>query len=106
MNSLKLYRGADVIGIVTDPEQEGPQITADLELTAAAVNHQEVIDYILSKKEPGQDPPESLNLWKVGLSRMRTERRRQSSLLLFILVLNLFPGAGSTLDFDYLFIPT
>jgi hypothetical protein len=64
MNSLKLYRGADVIGIVTDPEQEGPQITADLELTAAAVNHQEVIDYILSKKEPGQDPPESLNLWE------------------------------------------
>ncbi len=64
MNLLKLYRGADVIGIVTDPEQEGPQTTAGLELTPAAADHQEVIDYILSKKEPGQDPPESLNLWE------------------------------------------
>lgn len=64
MNSLKLYRGADVIGIVSDPEQEGPQTTADLELTPAAANHKELLDYIMSVKVVGEDPPESLNLWE------------------------------------------
>ncbi|MBP6747911.1 hypothetical protein KA344_21965 [bacterium] len=64
MKSLKLYRGADVIGIVTDPAQEGPQITADLKLTPAAANHKELLDYMMSKKVRGQDPPESLNLWE------------------------------------------
>ena len=64
MNSLKLYRGADVVGIVTEPEQEGPQITAVLELTPAAANHKELLDYIMSVKEDDQDPPVSLNLWE------------------------------------------
>lgn len=64
MSPLKLYRGTDVIGIVSDPAQEGPQITADLELTPAAASHKELIDYIMSKDKGDQDPPESLNLWE------------------------------------------
>ena len=64
MNSLKLYRGADFLGIVTNPEQEGPQITGILELTAAAAKHKELLDYIMSEKESGEDPPVSLNLWE------------------------------------------
>ncbi|MFA6209619.1 MAG: hypothetical protein WCT03_12590 [Candidatus Obscuribacterales bacterium] len=64
MNPLKLYRGIDLIGIVTDPEQEGPQIIAALELTPAAAKHKELLDYIMSVKKPGEDPPESLNIWE------------------------------------------
>ena len=64
MNSLKLYRGADVIGIVTDPAQDGPETLAKLALTPAAANHKELLDYIMSVKVDGEDPPESLNLWE------------------------------------------
>ena len=64
MNPMKLCRGADVIGIVTEPAQEGPQITAFLELTPAAASHKELIDYIMSENKGDQDPPESLNLWE------------------------------------------
>jgi len=63
VNLLKLYRGADVIGIVTDPDQEGPQTIAILELTAAAANHRELLDYIMSAKKPGEDPPEALKIF-------------------------------------------
>ncbi|MFA7335706.1 MAG: hypothetical protein WC028_02890 [Candidatus Obscuribacterales bacterium] len=64
MNSLKLYRNSEVLGIVTNPAQEGPEPVANLELTAAAANHKDLLDYIMSKKEPGQDPPVSLNLFE------------------------------------------
>lgn len=64
MNSLKLYRGADVIGIVSDPAQDGPETLARLALTPAAANHKELLDYIMSVKVDGEDPPESLNLWE------------------------------------------
>ncbi|MFA7335646.1 MAG: hypothetical protein WC028_02590 [Candidatus Obscuribacterales bacterium] len=64
MNSLKLYRGVDVIGIVTDPAQDGPETLAKLALTPAAANHKELLDYIMIVKVDGEDPPESLNLWE------------------------------------------
>ncbi len=64
MNPLKLYRGSDLIGLLTNPSQEGPQFNADLELTAAADKHKEVLDYIMGPKDSTQDPPLSLNLWE------------------------------------------
>ncbi len=94
MNSLGLYRGADVIGIVTDPEQEGPQTTAGLELTAAAASHQEVIGYILSKKEPGQDPPESLNLWEDWFIEDENGEKKAIHPSAIYPVASLFHGAG------------
>lgn len=64
MNSLKLYRGADVVGIVTNPEQEGPQITAVLELTPAAANHKDVLNYMMSVTRDSPDPPLALNIFE------------------------------------------
>lgn len=63
MNSLKLYRGADVIGIVTNPAQEGPETIAKLELTDAAAHHRELLDYMLSVTSDSPDPPDSLKLF-------------------------------------------
>jgi hypothetical protein len=62
--SLKLFRQTDIIGILTNPAQDGPEIVANLELTDAAANHQDLLDYIMSKKLPEQDPPELLNLFE------------------------------------------
>ena len=64
MNSLKLYCGADVVGIVTNPEQEGPQITAVLELTPAAANHKDVLNYMMSVTRDSPDPPLALNIFE------------------------------------------
>ncbi|CAN5119996.1 hypothetical protein BH11CYA1_BH11CYA1_49360 [soil metagenome] len=64
MNSLKLYRGSDVLGIVTNPEQDGPQVTAILELTDASANYKDLLDYMMSVKEDGEDPPVELNIWE------------------------------------------
>ena len=64
MNSLKLYRGADVVGIVTNPEQEGPQITAVLELTPAAANHKDVLNYMMSVTRDSPDPPLALYIFE------------------------------------------
>jgi len=64
MNPLKLYRGADILGIVTKPEQEGPQITAVLELTPAAANHKELLNYMMSVTRDSPDPPLELNIFQ------------------------------------------
>ncbi len=64
MNSLKLYRGADVVGIVTDPEQDGPQITAALELTPVAGDYKELFDYMMSVTRDSPDPPSALNIFE------------------------------------------
>ncbi len=64
MNPIKLYRGADVVGIVTNPEQEGPQITAALELTPAAANHKDVLNYMMSVTRNSPDPPVALNIFE------------------------------------------
>ncbi len=63
MNLLKLYRGSDVLGTVTNPEQDGPQITAVLELTDASAKYKELLDYIMSVKEDGEDPPLELRVY-------------------------------------------
>lgn len=63
MSALKLYRGADLIGIVTDPEQDGPEIIAALEFTAAAVKHKVLLEYIMSDIDATQDPPAELNIF-------------------------------------------
>jgi hypothetical protein len=57
MNTLKLYRGSDIIGVVTDPEQEGPETIAGLELTEGAKKWKDLLDYIMCPKDPTQDPP-------------------------------------------------
>ena len=64
MNPLKLYRGSDVIGIVTEPAQDGPQTIAALELTAAAVNHKELLNYMMTVTRDSPDPPVELNIFE------------------------------------------
>ena len=63
MNPLKLYRGSDVIGIVTEPAQDGPETVAALELTAAAANYKELLDYVMSVKKEDEDPPAELHVF-------------------------------------------
>jgi hypothetical protein len=64
MNLLKLYRGADMIGTLTDIAQDGPEFLAALELTPAAANHKELLDYIMSTDKGDEDPPEALKLFE------------------------------------------
>ncbi|CAN5382379.1 hypothetical protein BH11CYA1_BH11CYA1_50750 [soil metagenome] len=64
MNSLKLYRGADVLGIVTEPAQEGPETIAKLELIAAAANHKELLNYMMTVTRDSPDPPVELNIFE------------------------------------------
>lgn len=63
MTSLKLYRGADVIGLLTAPSQDGPQTLANLELTPAADKHRELLEYMTTPNPDGIDPPASLRLF-------------------------------------------
>jgi len=64
MKTLKLYRGTDVVGIITEPQQAGPDFSAKLELTPAASKWKALFDYIMGPKEPGADPPVELNIWE------------------------------------------
>jgi hypothetical protein len=64
MTKLKLYRGTDCIGIVTNPEQEGPETTAALEFTPAASKWKDLLDYIMSDLDTTDDPPAALNAFE------------------------------------------
>ena len=64
MDTLKLYRGSDIVGVVTNPEQEGPEIIAALEFTAAAAKYRELLEYTMSEKDATQDPPPEFNFFE------------------------------------------
>lgn len=64
MNTLKLYRGSDSVGIVSNPEQEGPEIIAGLEFTTAAAKYRELLDYMMSEIDATQDPPPEFNIFE------------------------------------------
>jgi len=62
--TLKLYRGSDAVGIVTNPEQEGPETVAALEFTPAAAKHKALLDYLMSEIDATQDPPAEFNFFE------------------------------------------
>ncbi len=64
MTYLKLYRGSDIIGIVTEPEKEGPETIADLKFTEAAAKHKELLDYMMKPRESIEDPPTKFNFFE------------------------------------------
>jgi len=64
MITLKLYRSTDLVGIITDPAQAGPDFSAKLELTPAASKWKALFDYIMGPKMPSEDPPDELNYWE------------------------------------------
>lgn len=61
---MKLYRGSDVLGIVTDPAQEGPDTIAKLELSGAAANYKDLLNYMRSVTSDSPDPPLALNIFE------------------------------------------
>lgn len=74
MTLLKLYRGDDVVGILSDPSQDGPQFMAAIELTAEAAKHQELIDYISTPNRNGDDPPEHLRVFDDWFIELKGEK--------------------------------
>ena len=54
---MKLFRESELIGIITNPKSEGPAIIADLELTEAASNWQDVFDYVMDERSLHEAPP-------------------------------------------------
>ncbi|CAN5316777.1 hypothetical protein BH11CYA1_BH11CYA1_41180 [soil metagenome] len=53
-----------MVGVVTNPEQEGPETIAALQFTAAAGKYRELFSYLMSEKELGEDPPLEFNIFE------------------------------------------
>jgi hypothetical protein len=64
MITLKLFRGSDIIGIVTNPEQEGPETVAGLEFTTDASKYKDLLNYMMNPKDTTQDPPPEYNFFE------------------------------------------
>lgn len=64
MNSLKLLRGTDIIGVITEPEQEGPEVIGSLIFTQEATKWKTLLDYMMADRDSFDDPPIELNIFE------------------------------------------
>jgi hypothetical protein len=101
MTYLKLYRGSDIVGIITNPIQEGPETIAGLKFTEAASKWKELFQYMINDIDTTQDPPSELNVFEDWYIEDENGNKNRSSCRECLRAVHICHGAGKGKLFDH-----